>query len=150
MYANKRLHNTSLFRAKEPLNICTTNKSKNQHDNWSNKKLFEPFKHQPHKMVKHTQRIRWLLADELLSVFDPFVRLARKVSRSLIKDMHHSSNFLPNALLWASEKEFRISIYACQKWRLSTRFLKRVVFWTCLLISRSVTCLVFKFFARHS
>ena len=37
-----------------------------------------PFKHQPHKMVKHTQTIRWLLPRNCLSVFDHFVKLALK------------------------------------------------------------------------
>ena len=36
-----------------------------------------PFKRQPHKMVKRTQRIR-LLATNCLSVFDHFVGLAYK------------------------------------------------------------------------
>ena len=39
---------------------------------------FEPFKRQPHKMVKHTQAIRRLLPPNCLSVIDRFVRLALK------------------------------------------------------------------------
>ena len=37
-----------------------------------------PFKRQNHKMVKHTQTIRWQFADELFDVFDDFVGLALK------------------------------------------------------------------------
>ena len=36
------------------------------------------FKRQPHKMVKHTQTIRWLLPTNCLSVFDYFVELVLK------------------------------------------------------------------------
>ena len=36
------------------------------------------FKHQPHKMVKHTQTIRRLLPTNCLNVFDHFVGLALK------------------------------------------------------------------------
>ena len=35
-----------------------------------------PFKRQPHKKVKNTQTIRWLLLTNCLSVFDHFVGLA--------------------------------------------------------------------------
>ena len=37
-----------------------------------------PFKRQPHKIAKHTQRIRRLLPTNCLSVFDPFVGLVLK------------------------------------------------------------------------
>ena len=37
-----------------------------------------PFKRQPNKMVKHTQRIRRLLPTNCLSVFDHFVGLMLK------------------------------------------------------------------------
>ena len=40
--------------------------------------LFSPFKRQPQKMVKHTQRIHRLLPTNCLRVFDHFVRLALK------------------------------------------------------------------------
>ena len=40
--------------------------------------LYNPFKRQPHKMVKHTERIRWLLPTNCLSVLDHFVRLPLK------------------------------------------------------------------------
>ena len=36
------------------------------------------FKCQPHKMVKHTQTIRWQIPTNCLSVFDHFVGLAIK------------------------------------------------------------------------
>ena len=36
------------------------------------------FKHQPYKMIKHTQRIRWQQPTNSLSVFDHFVGLAFK------------------------------------------------------------------------
>ena len=39
---------------------------------------YQPFKSQPHKMIKHTQKIRRLLPTNCLSVFDHFVRLALK------------------------------------------------------------------------
>ena len=42
------------------------------------RKNFLPLKRQPHKMVKHTQTIRWLLPTNCLSVFDHFVELALK------------------------------------------------------------------------
>ena len=38
----------------------------------------KPFKHQPHKLVRHFQAICRQIADELLSVFDHFVGLALK------------------------------------------------------------------------
>ena len=38
--------------------------------------VIEPFKRQPHKIVKHTQRIRRLLLTNCLNVFDHFVGLA--------------------------------------------------------------------------
>ena len=37
-----------------------------------------PFKHQPHKKIKHTQTIRQLLPTNCVSVFDHFVGLALK------------------------------------------------------------------------
>ena len=40
--------------------------------------VFQPFKRQPHKMVKHTQKIHRLLPANWLSVFDHFVGLALK------------------------------------------------------------------------
>ena len=40
--------------------------------------LFYLFKHQPHKMVKHTQTIRWQQLTNCFSVFDHFVGLALK------------------------------------------------------------------------
>ena len=40
--------------------------------------LFKHFKHQPHKMVKHTQIICRLFATNYLSMFDHFVGLALK------------------------------------------------------------------------
>ena len=40
--------------------------------------LFQPFKHQPHNMVKHTQTIRLQQPTNCLSVFGHFVRLALK------------------------------------------------------------------------
>ena len=39
---------------------------------------FEPFKHQPHKMVKHTVTIWQLLPTNCLNVFDHFAGLAFK------------------------------------------------------------------------
>ena len=36
------------------------------------------FNHQPHKMVKHTQKLRQLLLTNCLSVFDHFLGLALK------------------------------------------------------------------------
>ena len=41
-------------------------------------KLSEPFKRQPHKMVKHTQTIRRQKLTNCLSVFEHFVGLALK------------------------------------------------------------------------
>ena len=38
----------------------------------------EPFKRQPHKLVKHNQAIRRQQPTNCLSVFDNFVRLALK------------------------------------------------------------------------
>ena len=38
----------------------------------------QPFKHQPHKIVKHTQAIRWQQLTHFLNVLDHFVRLALK------------------------------------------------------------------------
>ena len=43
--------------------------------------LFQPFKRQPDKMVKHTQTIRRLLPTNCLSVFDHFVGLEFKESK---------------------------------------------------------------------
>ena len=40
--------------------------------------MFKPFKRQPHKMAKHTQVIRQLLATNYLNVFDHFVGLGQK------------------------------------------------------------------------
>ena len=40
--------------------------------------------YQPHKMIKHTQIILWLLPTNCFSVFDHFERLALKGLRSLI------------------------------------------------------------------
>ena len=40
--------------------------------------MFYHLKHQPQKMVKYTQTIRWQQATNCLSVFDHFVGLARK------------------------------------------------------------------------
>ena len=37
-----------------------------------------PLKRQSHKMVKHTQAIRWQQPTKCLSVFDHFVKLALK------------------------------------------------------------------------
>ena len=42
----------------------------------NNQKTLSPFKHQPQKLVKHTQTVRWLLPTNCLSVFDYFVGLA--------------------------------------------------------------------------
>ena len=42
------------------------------------------FKHQPDKMVKHTQTICWLLPTNCLSVFDYFVRLVLKELNSVL------------------------------------------------------------------
>ena len=36
------------------------------------------FKHQPHKMVKNTQKLCWLMSTKSLSVFEYFVELALK------------------------------------------------------------------------
>ena len=38
----------------------------------------EPFKHQPHKMVKHIQAVRRLLPTNCLIVFGHFVRVVVK------------------------------------------------------------------------
>ena len=38
----------------------------------------QPFKRQPHKMIKHSQRIRRLLLAKYFVVFDHFVGLALK------------------------------------------------------------------------
>ena len=46
-----------------------------------------PFKHQPHKMVKHTQTIRQLLPTDCMSVFDQFVGLALKGLTLTIKNI---------------------------------------------------------------
>ena len=40
--------------------------------------LFQPFKGQPHKIVKHTQTIRQLLPTNCLSMFDHIVWLTLK------------------------------------------------------------------------
>ena len=40
--------------------------------------VFKPFKHEPHKMVKHPQTIRWLLPTNCLGVFNHFGGLALK------------------------------------------------------------------------
>ena len=40
--------------------------------------LYQHFRYQPHKMVKHTQTIRWLLATNCLDASDHFVELALK------------------------------------------------------------------------
>ena len=39
---------------------------------------FRPFNRKPHKMVKHTQTIRWQQETDCLSVFGHFVALALK------------------------------------------------------------------------
>ena len=49
-----------------------------QHQTSRTRLVFNPLKRQPRKMVKHTQTIRRQFPDELLSVFDHFVRLALK------------------------------------------------------------------------
>ena len=41
-------------------------------------KTRQPFKRQPHKMVKQTQTIRWQQPTNCLSVFEHFVKLALK------------------------------------------------------------------------
>ena len=43
-----------------------------------NRLISQPFKRQPHKMVKHTQTIRRILPTNCLSMFDHFVGLALK------------------------------------------------------------------------
>ena len=40
--------------------------------------VIQPFKCQPHKMVKHTQTVRWEQQTNCLSVFEHFVGLALK------------------------------------------------------------------------
>ena len=42
------------------------------------KRTLQPFKHQPHKMIKRTQTIRRQEPTNYLSVFDHFVRLVFK------------------------------------------------------------------------
>ena len=42
------------------------------------KRLCNFFKREPHKMVKHTQTIRWLLKTNCLSLCDHFMGLALK------------------------------------------------------------------------
>ena len=37
--------------------------------------LFQPIKYQPHRMIKHTQKIYWLLQTNFLSAFDHFAGL---------------------------------------------------------------------------
>ena len=62
------------------------------------KRLPQHFKHQPHKIVKHTQAICWLFLTNYLSVFDRFVGLALKrvtmfdrvLNRSLKCDLRKS------------------------------------------------------------
>ena len=44
-----------------------------------------PFKRQPHKIVKYTQIIRRQFADELIEFFDCFVGLALKGLRKYLK-----------------------------------------------------------------
>ena len=40
--------------------------------------LVKPLNHQPHKMIKHTQTIRWQKPTDCLSVFDDFAGLTLK------------------------------------------------------------------------
>ena len=51
------------------------------------RKNFLPFKRRPHKIVKHTQTIRWLLPTNCLSIFYHFVGLALKG----LRDVSHFS-----------------------------------------------------------
>ena len=54
--------------------------------------LFQPFKRQPHKMVKPTQTIRRLLPTNCLSVFDDFVELVLQGLKARMKHVNHPSN----------------------------------------------------------
>ena len=49
-------------------------------------------KRQPHKMVKHTQPVRWLLPTNCLSVFDHFMGLALKGLSTSIYFLNPSAN----------------------------------------------------------
>ena len=54
-------------------------------------RMIYPFKHQPHKMVKHTKTIRRLLPTNCLNVFDHFMGLALK---RLKETLQHRSSFM--------------------------------------------------------
>ena len=59
-------------------------------------RIYKPFKHQPHKMVKHTQAICRLLSTKCVSVFDHFVRLALKGLRAALTESVQSMSLLRN------------------------------------------------------
>ena len=67
---------------------------------------FYLFRHQPHKMVKHTQTICWLLPTDCLSVFDHFVGLAFKRLNVII----FVYNGLKQSLILFEKNEF-IALY---------------------------------------
>ena len=51
---------------------------------WYVQNIYLTFKFQHHKIVKHTQTIRWLLPTNCLSVFEHFVGLGLKRSNNRI------------------------------------------------------------------
>ena len=55
--------------------------------------MIEPFKRQPHKMVKHTQTICWQELTNCLSVFEHFEGLALKELKYISK-LHLKTKFV--------------------------------------------------------
>ena len=68
--------------------------------------LFNPLSVNPHKMVEHTQTIRWLLPTNCLSVFDHFVRLALIVLKKFIQNCLQNSKEKPEACTFIKKEMF--------------------------------------------
>ena len=84
--------------------------------------IFEPFKRLPHKMVKFTQTIHWLLPTNCLSVFDHFVGLSLK---GLTQEFCILNSLLPLTVMfwkspvlfrWVSQNERTVSVFHFWSW----------------------------------
>ena len=65
-----------------------------------NQHYLNPLKRQPHKMVKHTQTIRWKKPANCFSKLDHFVRLALKGLNQIILLNFVRSSFINNNHLY--------------------------------------------------
>ena len=75
--------------------------------------MYQHFKHQPHKMVKHTKKIRRLLPTNYLSVFDHFVGLA-------LNGLNRKRNYL-------NYTKVTFSVFNWLVWAVSLLFFKILV-----------------------